>query len=1246
MRILQVRFKNLNSLVGEWKIDFTHPAFTADGLFAITGPTGAGKSTVLDALCLALYGRTPRLGKISRSGNEIMSRQTGDCFAEATFETSAGKRAGSGGAEARRFRCVWSQHRSRRRSDGELQAPKHEIADAVSGEVLESSITGVAARIEAVTGMDFDRFTRSMLLAQGGFAAFLQAPSDERAPVLEQITGTEIYSRISVRVHERRAEERAKRDLLRAELAGMRLLPEEEEARLRVELEERSLREKDMSGRIEADRAAVVWLDGVVRLEAELRMIDEAEKVLLDRREQFHPEAERLRRAEDALELAPEHTALKSLREEQRRDWDVHAASLKTLPALEEEVRLAAEAQQRSSETLDAGRKALAEAVPLLRAVQALDLRIRDKEGPVGAAEEALTEGEAALDALRDRDGMERRLLGERQGALEAVRSHLARSTADEKLVEEFPVLRDRFDALRTLDGKGREGTEKLRAAARELEEARTARRKRDDTLVTRRAEYETARGAFDEARHALESLLAGRRMSDWRKDLDEEKERRRLLEDVVGTLHALEEARRRTMELRLLEDAARARCGDLDGEIAAASVRQTALEAESARLEEQLASLRRIADFETERHRLRKGEPCPLCGATEHPFAAGVVPVPDEAAAALLSLRNELQAAGRTLADLRVARAEASKDLEQAETRRRERDEEIARQEVRLREEWTALSKEEKCPEGPGAEALLERLAREIRERFEETFRVVQAAEEADEQCAILRESLEKARENLVLEERFSGDAAHREESAEQAAGRAEAEAREAAVQLDEARQRVLRDLAPYGIGDLASDPEEWEAVLRDLEERRVRWNARQEEKDALEKEIASLELRIDQRKEQIRQAGEEVEKRRRHRDELLRERKALEEERRERFGDGDPDAEERRLGEALKALAAEFDTVRARLDEAVHALGGTRARIAETENAIAEREKVLQARETAFVRRLDEAGFADEDAYLTALLPEEERKALQERARALEEERIALNARRREKAERLEEERRRKATDRSREDLLRELEELERNVKILREELGGIAQKLRENETARETARDRRAALEAQEKECFRIEALHDLIGSADGKKYRNFVQCLTFDILISHANRQLRKMTDRYLLVRNDGQPLELDVIDAYQAGERRSTRNLSGGESFLVSLALALGLSRMASRNVRIDSLFLDEGFGTLDEDALDTALQTLAELRQDGKLIGVISHVAALKERIASQIRVFPLSGGRSGLSGPGCNGSPSAMTAD
>ncbi|MFA5699710.1 MAG: SbcC/MukB-like Walker B domain-containing protein, partial [Desulfuromonas sp.] len=155
--------------------------------------------------------------------------------------------------------------------------------------------------------------------------------------------------------------------------------------------------------------------------------------------------------------------------------------------------------------------------------------------------------------------------------------------------------------------------------------------------------------------------------------------------------------------------------------------------------------------------------------------------------------------------------------------------------------------------------------------------------------------------------------------------------------------------------------------------------------------------------------------------------------------------------------------------------------------------------------------------------------------------------------------------------------------------------------------------------------------------GKKYRNFAQGLTFELMVSHANRQLEKMTDRYLLIRDEQQPLELNVIDNYQAGEIRSTRNLSGGESFTVSLTLALGLSKMASRKVRVDSLFLDEGFGTLDEESLDTALETLAGLQQDGKLIGVISHVSALKERISAQIQVTPQTGGRSQISGPGCS---------
>jgi DNA repair protein SbcC/Rad50 len=162
MKILKIRFQNLNSLVGEWNIDLTDAAYIADGIFAITGPTGAGKSTIFDAICLALYGETPRLDKISKSSNEIMSRQTGECFSEVEFETQSG-----------RYRSHWYQHRTRKKPLGELQPPRHEISNGTTGAVIENKLRAVVETVRQVTGMDFAQFTRSMLLAQGSFAAYM-----------------------------------------------------------------------------------------------------------------------------------------------------------------------------------------------------------------------------------------------------------------------------------------------------------------------------------------------------------------------------------------------------------------------------------------------------------------------------------------------------------------------------------------------------------------------------------------------------------------------------------------------------------------------------------------------------------------------------------------------------------------------------------------------------------------------------------------------------------------------------------------------------------------------------------------------------------------------------------------------------------------------------------------------------------------------------------------------------------------
>jgi len=190
----------------------------------------------------------------------------------------------------------------------------------------------------------------------------------------------------------------------------------------------------------------------------------------------------------------------------------------------------------------------------------------------------------------------------------------------------------------------------------------------------------------------------------------------------------------------------------------------------------------------------------------------------------------------------------------------------------------------------------------------------------------------------------------------------------------------------------------------------------------------------------------------------------------------------------------------------------------------------------------------------------------------------------------------------------------------------LGAIEQRLAADQQQRNQKQDVLAELARFRQEYDDIAYLHALIGSQKGDKFRTFAQGLTLDNLVLLANQQLERLHGRYLLKRKHNAGLELCVLDTWQGDVERDTKTLSGGEGFLVSLALALALSDLVSHKTRIDSLFLDEGFGTLDRETLDIALDALDNLNASGKMIGVISHIDAMKERIPVQIRVIKKSG--------------------
>ena len=288
------------------------------------------------------------------------------------------------------------------------------------------------------------------------------------------------------------------------------------------------------------------------------------------------------------------------------------------------------------------------------------------------------------------------------------------------------------------------------------------------------------------------------------------------------------------------------------------------------------------------------------------------------------------------------------------------------------------------------------------------------------------------------------------------------------------------------------------------------------------------------------------------------------------------------------------------------------------------------LKESEAQFSAALAASPFADQQAFLAALLDEETRQRLERLKQTLEStlqqnQALAMRAR-----EALDSHRQQPPaeTDIS-QPLERVQEQLQQLTTLLRENSarqGEIRQQLKQNAENQQRQQSLRQQMERAAQKVEDWGWLNALIGSREGDKFRKFAQGLTLDNLVWLANHQLNRLHGRYLLQRKASDALELEVVDTWQADAVRDTRTLSGGESFLVSLALALALSDLVSHKTRIDSLFLDEGFGTLDSETLDTALDALDALNASGKIIGVISHVEAMKERIPVQIKVKKING--------------------
>ncbi len=664
---------------------------------------------------------------------------------------------------------------------------------------------------------------------------------------------------------------------------------------------------------------------------------------------------------------------------------------------------------------------------------------------------------------------------------------------------------------------------------------------------------------------------------------------------------------------------------------------KQASLEKKIELLETELTLLKSIEDLKEARRQLQDGNPCPLCGAKEHPFATGSVPVLNDAHQRLITERSVLKSVTDTVSDLKVKLTNVNKDLEQVDSSNKEHIRKIEETHHLINQVCSELSPELKLASLSELNNKIKELEEDNQQALTHASMIVETAETAETELNLLRESQDLAKESLAKSERNTQVAVYKKDSIGQLLERLKKEIDVQQGEQAKALDLLQKNVQSFGVESLSID--NLDVICEQLVSRRDQWIAHQKEQTNLNQEIAALKIQTHYQEGEIQKSEQEIKKQRDWHNKLVQERMEFVRERQNIFGDKKSDDEETRLYAAIDFANKELDAARQKLDTKNQELGNLKIRIEELEKTIRDREIQLKLLEKSFQIRLKESQFFNEENFKSAQLTENERKDMIQRSQKLSDEKAEFTAKEREKINLLNIEQQKKITEEPLNELKNKLMSLLAYSRELQQEIGGIRQKLKENENLKQQKRDQIQVINAQKNECARWDLLHDLIGSADGKKYRNFAQGLTFEMMIGHANKQLQKMTDRYLLTRDKTQPLEINVIDNFQAGEIRSTKNLSGGENFIVSLSLALGLSSMSSKNVRVDSLFLDEGFGTLDEEALETALETLSNLQQDGKLIGVISHIPALKERISTQIQITPQAGGKSRISGPGCRSS-------
>jgi len=1188
MKILSIFINNLQSLKGENFINFEEGILANAGLYAITGPTGAGKTTILDAITLALYNKTNRHNAAIKE--ELITRNTKECVVEVAFNSNN-----------QNYLVRWSVDFNRNNKLNEIKRTLFKKGVNNELDLLSEGITKVQAAIDKILPLSYEQFTKSVLLAQNNFSAFLKAQPAERAEMLSKITGTEIYEQISKNVFDKYSELKIQLENLKKLIKGD-LLSEEEIINIQNKIDTNTQLLESYKTDLKSITDQLNWFNDVCKTEKEVK---QNEVKLAEIEYEFKANAVQFELLSDFNKAQTAAIILHNFdKNSERLNTISKELSTNEKQILDAQTKL--EEQKNNFET----KKTISIQIeaeiehktPLIEQVKKYLVEYSEKEKNLIDTQKNIAELKNVNKNLAQNLTIKKTEYDNNTLKVNDLEKNIASFASIENWAIKVEVYREvcrqimKYNQL--LNGVNLENYI--------LDKEKIIKEK---TFLNSNVDIQnTEIKALEEK---INQLISIKESIGNNQTLENEKER---LVFQLQSWNNLKENFPKKYKFNL-------QITDLESNNSELNKHKVNLENQQSQTEIKLKLLKdnqllqkSIASLEKHREALEDGKACPLCGSNHHPFVAEKPHFSSDEIEADI-VKNEKQ-----LTDIQKSISEIDKNIASNEANLI-----TFRKQLFEIEELVSNSIISLNINSIIDEISIKNEQQTITDKLESIILKIKELNSINANLETENNTLNKFTKTLNENTLKLNTLILNEKNIEEKIISIQNQTQELKSNIEDNYLKINEIIKEFGIENPLTSLEEIISTGKSLSEKleifkttNETLNQCKETQISISNELEKLDIQLEGNKNSLEKLIDSEKNINQQLNDIEKEITHLSTD----FIEKNPENEDNRLKNSFKNTQLELNIFNNSIIELNSVISEKTQTVKQLKDEFDFCTNDLEKQEITLQNAITETGFKDITALRNALLLSNSKELTikkQTLDASLLETKGVLSAAK-EKLKVLQE----NTFDNIDVEILEvQKTEIENSQTSLNQEIGSFTEQLRKNKLEQESNQKLVIEINSQEKEFLKWEQLNQLIGSKTGDNFKKFAQDFTLSLLIQHANKHLKIMFDRYELYKDDNsKEMELQIADKHFFGEVRNINSLSGGETFLVSLSLALGLSDLASKNTPIRSLFIDEGFGTLDPESLNNALDTLEKLRaSQNRQIGIISHVEELKKRITTQIQV-------------------------